>query len=62
MMKHSAGVLVYKIENDQVKILLCHMGGPYWKNIDEGGWSIPKGEFKKEKAIDAATREFQEET
>ena len=38
------------------------MGGPYWQNIDEGGWSIPKGEFKKEKAIDAAIREFQEET
>lgn len=29
MMKHSAGVLVYKIENNQLKVLLCHMGGPY---------------------------------
>lgn len=62
MMKHSAGILVYKMENNRHKVLLCHMGGPYWKNIDWGGWSIPKGEFKKEKAIDAAIREFQEET
>lgn len=25
MMKHSAGVLVYKIENKQLKVLLCHL-------------------------------------
>ena len=62
MMKHSAGVLVYKKENDELKVLLCHMGGPYWQNIDQGAWSIPKGEFKEEKAIDAAIREFHEET
>lgn len=62
MMKHSAGILIYKICNNRIKVLLCHMGGPYWQNIDKGAWSIPKGEFKKEKAIDAATREFQEET
>lgn len=62
MMKHSAGILIYKIENNQLKVLLCHMGGPYWQNIDKGAWSIPKGEFKKEKAIDAAMREFYEET
>lgn len=62
MMRHSAGVLVYKIENKELKVLLCHMGGPYWQNIDEGAWSIPKGEFKQEKAIQAAVREFQEET
>lgn len=62
MMKHSAGILVYKIEDNQCKVLLCHMGGPYWQNIDKGAWSIPKGEFKEEKAMDAALREFQEET
>lgn len=62
MMKRSSGVLVYKIEQNQLKVLLCHMGGPYWQNIDEGAWSIPKGEMNHEKAISAATREFQEET
>lgn len=29
MMKHSAGILVYKIEDGELKVLLCHMGGPY---------------------------------
>lgn len=62
MMKHSAGILVYKMDNGVPKVLLCHMGGPYWQHIDQGAWSIPKGEFKNEKAIDAAIREFQEET
>lgn len=62
MLKRSAGILVYKIENNTIKVLLGHMGGPYWKNIDNGGWSIPKGEFKNELAINAAIREFSEET
>lgn len=61
-MKRSAGILVYRVKNDQLEVLLCHMGGPYWKDIDNGGWSIPKGEMKKEKVIDTAIREFQEET
>lgn len=62
MLKRSAGILVYKIENGKIKVLLGHMGGPYWENIDNGGWSIPKGEFKNELAISAAIREFSEET
>lgn len=62
MLKRSAGILVYKIENKKIKVLLGHMGGPYWKNIDNGGWSIPKGEFKNEIPINAAIREFKEET
>lgn len=62
MMKHSARILVYEIEDNRTKVLLCHMGDPYWQNINQGAWSIPKGEFKKEKAMDATIREFQEET
>ena len=63
MLKRSAGILVYKKENNNIKVLLSHFGGPYWENIDIGGWSIPKGEYnKKEKAIEAAKREFSEET
>lgn len=61
-MKKSAGILVYKKEENQVKVLLCHMGGPFWQGIDIGGWSIPKGEIKNEKSIDTAIREFNEET
>lgn len=62
MMKRSAGILVYRIRNNKLEVLLCHMGGPYWKGIDDGGWSIPKGEMSKEKALDTAVREFGEET
>lgn len=61
-MKRSAGILVYHYEDKILKVLLCHMGGPYWKDIDNGAWSIPKGEVEKEKVIEAAIREFQEET
>ena len=63
MIKRSAGILCYKFEDNNVKVLLCHFGGPYWENIDKGAWSIPKGELNKnERIVDAAKREFKEET
>lgn len=62
-MKRSAGILVYKIEENDIKILLCHFGGPYWENTDIGGWSLSKGEVAgNEKALATAKREFNEET
>jgi len=62
-MKQSAGILLYKTVNKSLAIFLVHPGGPFWKNKDEGAWSIPKGEFtEEEKAQDAARREFKEET
>lgn len=61
-MKKSAGVLVYKKEKNEIKVLLCHMGGPFWEENDLGGWCIPKGEIQNEKTIDTAIREFNEET
>ena len=40
-----------------------HPGGPFWANKDDGAWSIPKGEFDEdEDPLDAARREFEEET
>jgi len=49
---------------DRVHVLLGHMGGPFWARLDEGAWSIPKGEFDpaREAAPAAARREFVEET
>ena len=42
---------------------MVHPGGPFWANKDEGAWSIPKGEFGAGEApLDAARREFTEET
>jgi len=62
-MKRSAGILVYKIEENNIKVLLCHFGGPYWENVDIGGWSLSKGEVnRKEKLLETAKREFNEET
>jgi len=44
-------------------VFLVHPGGPYWAKKDLGIWSIPKGEFEPgEEPLDAAKREFQEET
>jgi len=62
-MKTSAGLLVYKKENEEILFFIAHPGGPFWKNKDVGAWSIPKGEFTSdENAFDAAIREFKEET
>ena len=62
-MKRSAGVLAYKLDNKNIKVLLCHFGGPYWENTDIGGWSLPKGEVSKNETVsEAAQREFREET
>lgn len=44
-------------------MLLAHPGGPFWRNKDEGSWTIPKGEPSPGEALlDAARREFREET
>jgi predicted NUDIX family NTP pyrophosphohydrolase len=43
-------------------MLLVHPGGPYWRNRDDGVWSIPKGEIgTAEDPEQAACREFTEE-
>ncbi len=63
MIKKSAGILLYKYVDKCLNIFLVHPGGPFWKNKDLGAWSIPKGEFtNEENGLDAALREFKEET
>jgi predicted NUDIX family NTP pyrophosphohydrolase len=63
MSKQSAGILLYKTTGQTHQVFLVHPGGPFFKNKDEGAWSIPKGEFfDDEDALLAAKREFQEET
>lgn len=59
-MKRSASILPYKIEDNVLKVYLEHPGGPFWEDVDK--WSICKGEYSDEKAIDAACREFAEES
>ncbi len=61
--KQSAGIILYKFEEEKLQIFLVHPGGPFWQNKDAGSWSIPKGEFlDSENPLDAAKREFEEET
>jgi predicted NUDIX family NTP pyrophosphohydrolase len=61
--KKSAGILLYRVLNGAMEFLLVHPGGPFWKNKDLGAWTIPKGEYEDPEApLDAAVREFQEET
>src|SRR4051812_16792636 len=64
MPKKSAGLLLYRDGDAQgLQLLLVHPGGPFWRRKDEGAWTIPKGEFNSEEdPLDAARREFEEET
>lgn len=63
MPKKSAGLLLYRRTNESgIQVLLVHPGGPFWRNKDEGAWTIPKGEFDDEDPLEAARREFKEET
>ena len=60
--KQSAGILLFRRTHGGIEVLLAHPGGPYWARKDEHSWSIPKGEFEAEDALEAAKREFGEET
>jgi predicted NUDIX family NTP pyrophosphohydrolase len=64
MSKHSAGLLLFRKSAAHIEeVLLVHPGGPYWATKDDGAWSIPKGEFdENEDPLEAAKREFMEET
>lgn len=58
----SAGVLLYRIRDEQLEVFIGHMGGPFWAKKDDRGWSIPKGEYQPEEdPLVAAKREFAEE-
>ncbi|REJ81137.1 MAG: NUDIX domain-containing protein [Acidobacteria bacterium] len=48
---------------EQLRVLLGHPGGPYHAQRDLGAWSVPKGLVEDgEDALQAARREFEEET
>jgi predicted NUDIX family NTP pyrophosphohydrolase len=61
--KRAAGLLLHRGRAAALEVLLVHPGGPFWAHRDSGAWSIPKGEHDDgEDALDAARREFAEET
>lgn len=59
----AAGLLMYRWRSGRLEVLLVHHGGPFWRHKDAGAWSVPKGEIEPHEApLDAARREFEEET
>ena len=63
MSKQSAGILLYRKVNNALQVFLVHPGGPFFRNKDDGSWTIPKGELLDgEDLLTAARREFEEET
>jgi len=59
----SAGLLLFRRRSQGLELLLAHPGGPFWRDRDAGAWTIPKGIVDEgEDLLDAAQREFREET
>ncbi|PZV35575.1 NUDIX domain-containing protein [Mesorhizobium kowhaii] len=62
MAKRSAGLLIYRRGDGDLRVLLVHPGGPFWAKKDDGAWSIPKGLVdENEDELTAAQRETEEE-
>lgn len=62
MPRRSAGLIMYR-RVDRLEVFLVHPGGPHFAKKDLGIWTIPKGEYLEgELPLDAAKREFHEET
>lgn len=58
----SAGLLLHHGSGDDLRVLVAHMGGPFWARKDDHAWSLPKGLVEPgEDVADAARREFAEE-
>lgn len=62
MPQKSAGLMMFRFNQGQPEVFLVHPGGPFWSKKDLGAWSIPKGLYEEEDPLQAARREFQEET
>lgn len=60
----SAGLVLFRrVDGRGLELFLAHPGGPFWRDRDAGSWTIPKGVVQPGEALlDAACREFEEET
>ncbi len=58
----SAGLLMFRKSPKGLEVLLAHPGGPYFRDKDEGAWTVPKGEAAEgEDLLSRARIEFEEE-
>lgn len=63
MRARSAGMLLYRLVDGELRYFVCHPGGPYGRGTDKDKWSIPKGKIEAgETELEAAKRELEEET
>ena len=59
----SAGLVLFRRAEGGLEVFLAHPGGPFWQHRDLGAWTVPKGMINPgELPLDAARREFEEET
>ena len=50
-------------DSGKIELFLVHPGGPFFRDKDDGAWTIPKGELEAdEEPLGTARREFNEET
>ena len=53
---------MFRRRGEKVEVLLAHPGGPFYRNKDDGIWTIPKGEIDSgEDLLCRARIEFEEE-
>lgn len=53
---------MFRRDPNSLEFLLVHPGGPFWKNKNDGAWSIPKGQVHPgEDLLVRAQIEFEEE-
>lgn len=53
---------MFRKAGEGLQVLLVHPGGPYFRNKDQGAWTIPKGEAGEGEDLLARARvEFEEE-
>ena len=63
MAETTAGLLMVRKADTGLEFFIVHPGGPFFMQKNEGAWSIPKGLPENgETMLEAACREFQEET
>ena len=54
---------MYRRKHRDLEVFLVHPGGPFFARKDLGAWTVPKGEYSDDELpLQAAKREFQEET
>ena len=53
---------MFRRKEDELEVLLVHPGGPFFRNKDDGAWTIPKGEVAEGEDLRTRARtEFAEE-